>query len=51
MQHSRRERIGMWLQAKPVLRWLVLGYSHSHKGMPIYLNNLSGHLVREDELY
>lgn len=50
MPYSQRERIGMWLQSKPVLRWLVLGYSHSYGDVRIYLNNVSGHLVREDEL-
>jgi len=50
MPYSMRERIGMWLQRKPVLRRLILGYSHSHQDVRIYLNNVSGHYVREDNL-
>lgn len=50
MGYSMRERVGMWLQGVPALRWLVLSYSHSHQGVRIYLNNVSGHLVREDKL-
>ena len=41
MPYSRRERIGMWLQSKPVLRWLVLGYSHSHGDVPVSYTHLT----------
>lgn len=50
MRYSTRERVGMWLQGVPALRWLVLGHSHWHQGVRIYRNNISGHYVREDNL-
>lgn len=50
MPYSKRERIGMWLQGVPVLRHIVLIYSHSHNGVKIYHNGLTGHYVSEDRL-
>lgn len=51
MPYSFRERLGMFLQEIPVIKWLVLTYHHENpqNGAVFYLNRVSRHLVRQKD--